>query len=62
MEYAQIAHFIKIGSTVFFSTVFVITLFYAFWPKNKEEFKRAASLALHDDAPIRDTVDNEIKP
>ena len=61
MEYEQVAHIVKIGSTIFFSAVFVITIVYAFWPKNREEFKQAAYLALHDDAPIRDTqTDKEV--
>jgi len=53
MSYDTLAHFIKMGGTVFFTGFFVIAIVYALWPKNKERFDRAAQLPLsEDDHPI----------
>lgn len=53
MSYDQIAHFIKIGGTVAFTSVFVIAIVYALWPSNRAKFDRAAQQPLNDnnDAP-----------
>lgn len=50
MSYDTIAHFIKIGGTVAFTSVFVISIAYALWPGNRERFDQAARLPLdtHD--------------
>ena len=52
MTYDFLAHFIKIGGTVAFTSVFVIAIIYALWPSNREQFDRAAHLPLEtNDAP-----------
>lgn len=52
MSYDQIAHFIKIGGTVAFTSIFVIAIVYALWPGNRARFERAAKLPLDThDAP-----------
>ena len=53
MSYDVLAHFIKMGGTVFFTSFFVLAIVYALWPKNKARFDRAAALPLaDDDSPI----------
>ena len=53
MSYDVLAHFIKIGGTVFFTGFFTLAIVYALWPKNKARFDRAAQLPLtEDDRPI----------
>jgi cytochrome c oxidase cbb3-type subunit 4 len=49
MNYDTLAHFIKMGGTVFFTAFFVSAIVYALWPKNKARFERAAQLPLLDD-------------
>lgn len=52
MSYDVLAHFIKMGGTVFFTGFFVCAIIYALWPKNKTRFERAAQLPLlNDDRP-----------
>lgn len=52
MDYDQIAHVVKIGGTVAFTSVFVCAIFYALWPKNKARFDHAAQIPLQgNDAP-----------
>ena len=46
MSYDVLAHFIKMGGTVFFTGLFVGAIIYALWPKNKARFDRAAQLPL----------------
>lgn len=46
MSYDVLAHFIKMGGTVFFTGFFLCAIFYALWPKNKTRFERAAHLPL----------------
>ncbi|WP_017931797.1 cbb3-type cytochrome c oxidase subunit 3 [Robiginitomaculum antarcticum] len=49
MSYDILAHFIKIGGTVFFTGFFVLAIVYALWPKNKKRFDSAAQIPLCDD-------------
>lgn len=49
MSYDVLAHFIKMGGTVFFTGFFVCTIIYALWPKNKTRFNNAAQLPLLDE-------------
>jgi cytochrome c oxidase cbb3-type subunit 4 len=52
MGYDQIAHVVKIGGTVAFTSVFVCAIFYALWPKNKARFDHAANIPLQsNDGP-----------
>jgi len=48
MSYDTLAHFIKLGGTVAFFSIFVLSIIYALWPKNKARFERAAILPLQD--------------
>ncbi|MGB6231034.1 MAG: cbb3-type cytochrome c oxidase subunit 3 [Litorimonas sp.] len=61
MSYDQIAHFIKIGGTVAFTTVFVGAIVYALWPRNRDKFERAAQMPLQDDDGP-DTTERETTP
>lgn len=52
MSYDILAHYVKIGGTVVFTSVFVVSIAYALWPGNKERFNRAAQLPLQsNDTP-----------
>lgn len=48
MSYDSLAHFVKIGGTVFFTGFFILCIVYAIWPKNKAQFEEAANLPLTD--------------
>lgn len=50
MSYESLAHFVKIGGTVFFTVFFILTILYVLWPNNKVRFDRAAQLPLNDSA------------
>lgn len=49
-RYDWMAHWVKMGGTVFFFSCFMIVLIYVFWPKNKAKFERAAHQALGDES------------
>lgn len=49
MQYEQIAHFASTYGLIYFIILFAGVLAYAFWPKNKEKFDRAAQLPLEED-------------
>jgi len=49
MNYAAISHFAQQSGSVYFLSVFVLACAYAFWPRNKAEFDKAARAALDDD-------------
>lgn len=52
MSYDILAHYIKIGGTVFFTGFFTLAIVYALWPKNKTRFDQASQLPLEgDDRP-----------
>lgn len=54
MSYDVLAHFIKMGGTVFFTGFFVLAIVYALWPKNKARFDHAAQIPLsEDDRPLQ---------
>jgi cytochrome c oxidase cbb3-type subunit 4 len=46
MTYESVAKFVQQGDTVFFVLMFAVVLVYAFWPKNREKFEKAARAAL----------------
>ena len=52
MDYATLAHWVKISGTVFFFAVFAIVLFYVFWPGNKSKFETAAKRPIDDETLI----------
>jgi cytochrome c oxidase cbb3-type subunit 4 len=42
-------NYTEAGGTVYFSLLFAMVCVYAFWPRNKETFDRAARLPLDED-------------
>jgi len=46
MTYETVSKLVQQGGTVFFTVLFVCVLIYAFWPKNKATFDKAARAAL----------------
>lgn len=49
MNYEQIAHFASTYGLIYFIILFAGVLAYAFWPKNKEKFEKAARRPLEED-------------
>ncbi len=49
MTYETLSKIVQQGGTVYFSLLFALVCVYAFWPKNKETFDRAARLPLDED-------------
>jgi cytochrome c oxidase cbb3-type subunit 4 len=46
MTYETVSKLVQQGGTIYFAVMFVVVLVYAFWPKNKEKFEKAARAAL----------------
>jgi len=46
MTYETVAEAVQQGGTIYFTVLFAAVLVYAFWPKNKEKFEKAARAAL----------------
>jgi cytochrome c oxidase cbb3-type subunit 4 len=46
MSYETVAKIVQQGGTLYFVLLFLVVLAYAFWPKNKETFRKAARAAL----------------
>ena len=49
LSYETVAQFAQQGGTVYFAAVFLAGVAYAFWPKKREEFQRAARAPLEED-------------
>ena len=49
MTYETMSRFAQQGGTLFFVLMFAAVLAYAFWPRNKETFAKAARAALDAD-------------
>ncbi len=49
MSYATISQIAQQGGSLYFLAVFLGACAYAFWPRNKAEFDKAARLPLDDD-------------
>jgi cytochrome c oxidase cbb3-type subunit 4 len=49
MSYESVAGFAQTWGLVYMVLLFLGVLVYAFWPGNKEKFKRAARLPLEED-------------
>ena len=49
VTYEQIMQFTRSWDGVYFLIVFVVACIYALWPSNKERFRQAADIPLHDD-------------
>lgn len=46
MTYETVAKLVQQGGTLYFLVMFGIAVGYAFWPKKREEFEKAARAAL----------------
>ncbi|MBV9994543.1 MAG: cbb3-type cytochrome c oxidase subunit 3 [Caulobacteraceae bacterium] len=46
MTYETVASAVQQGGAVYFALLFAAVLVYAFWPKNREKFEKAARAAL----------------
>ena len=49
MTYEIAARFAQQGGLIYFGVIFLVGCAYAFWPKNRDEFVRAANLPLEED-------------
>jgi cytochrome c oxidase cbb3-type subunit 4 len=47
--YEAVARFAQQGGADYFAILFVYGAAYAFWPKNKEKFQRAARAPLNEE-------------
>lgn len=57
MSYDAVANASSMLGLVFFMMLFAVILFWAFWPKNKAKFDKAARIPLEEP----DLVDSETK-
>jgi cytochrome c oxidase cbb3-type subunit IV len=48
LTYEAVARFAQQGGLVYFGALFLGGVIYALWPRNREAFKRLASLPLQD--------------
>jgi cytochrome c oxidase cbb3-type subunit 4 len=49
MSYEQVSTFAQQGGSLYFLLIFAGVCVYAFWPKNKPEFDKAARAPLEDE-------------
>ena len=49
LSYETVARFAQQGGLIYFGAIFLAGVAYALWPRNREAFKRLASLPLQDD-------------
>ncbi len=56
MTYEDWSHFAQTWGTLYFVAIFVGALGYALWPRNGQDFRRAAHL------PIRNKEDGDDRP
>lgn len=49
MTYEGMSHFAQTWGLAFLVVLFLAGVGYAFWPKNKDKFRRAARLPLRED-------------
>lgn len=49
LSYETVAQFAQQGGTVYFAAIFLAGVAYAMWPRNRDEFKRAARAPLEED-------------
>ncbi|MBA4011717.1 MAG: CcoQ/FixQ family Cbb3-type cytochrome c oxidase assembly chaperone [Phenylobacterium sp.] len=48
LTYETVARFAQQGGLIYFGLIFACGVVYALWPRNREAFKRLASLPLQD--------------
>ena len=46
MTYETVSKLVQQAGTIYFALLFIGVCVYAFWPKNKEKFEKAARAAL----------------
>jgi cytochrome c oxidase cbb3-type subunit 4 len=51
MSYDDVSRFAQQGGSLYFFAIFVIGAAYAFWPRKRDEFARAARQPLDDESP-----------
>ena len=49
LSYETVAAFAQQGGAVYFTAIFVAVCAYAFWPRNRDRFQRAARLPLDEE-------------
>jgi cytochrome c oxidase cbb3-type subunit IV len=49
MTYEQLSAFAQTSGMIYFITIFVAVCLYAFWPKNKAKFDKAAQVPLENE-------------
>ena len=49
LTYETVARFAQQGGLIYFGLIFACGVVYALWPRNREAFKRLASLPMQDD-------------
>ena len=49
LTYETVARFAQQGGLIYFGLIFACGVVFALWPRNREAFKRLASLPLQDD-------------
>ncbi len=49
ITYQALAGFAQTGGLVYFTAIFLAIAVYAFWPRNKARFDRAAHMPLAED-------------
>jgi cytochrome c oxidase cbb3-type subunit IV len=49
VTYEQLSAFAQTSGMIYFITIFVVVCLYAFWPKNKAKFDKAARVPLENE-------------
>ena len=49
MTYETVSKIAQQGGTIYFTVLFLLVCVYAFWPRNKATFDRAARLPLDEE-------------
>jgi cytochrome c oxidase cbb3-type subunit 4 len=49
MTYETVSKLVQQGGAVYFALLFAAVCVYAFWPKNKEKFEKAARTVLDEE-------------
>ncbi|HWC62364.1 MAG TPA: cbb3-type cytochrome c oxidase subunit 3 [Rhizomicrobium sp.] len=47
--YEDVLAFAQSWGAVYFTLMFLVALAYAYWPRNRKRFEKAASIPLHDE-------------
>jgi cytochrome c oxidase cbb3-type subunit 4 len=49
MSYETMSRFAQQGGSIYFIALFVAALIYALWPRNRDQFSKAARMPLDDE-------------